>query len=462
MLDSFSKRLLVFGSLSYLLLTLFSLHLPFFWDTTLTSNIAQWFYENGVGNLLPPTEWDAGHPTFFQIYIALIWKFFGKTLVVTHWIMFPFLLISLFFYLLIINELTSSNKVKTLSILFFLFHPYILTQATLISYDTVQITFFLITLYGIIQKEQKFLWIGILGLSTCSIRGQVMAVAMCLSYFFIYIKSWKRNIFRVVVALLPIAVWHYYHYLQTGWFLSTPSELWSGQREVASFTQVFKNLFSISRAFFDYGMLGLTLVLGFVFLRFGFRFEQAAGKKILIVTLALTLFLILPMLFSTNPIGHRYFIPIHIGMLLLLLTQWEKLKKQSFAFTFILICFLTGHFWLYPKKISNGWDVSLSYIIYEKNRKELTQYLAENNISFSEIASSFPLFNSLKQTNLLEDNTRMHDITEMGVIDAKYIAYSSVCNDMRDVMNFEVLKDYERVRQFGLYAKTSIILYKRK
>jgi hypothetical protein len=57
---------------------------PFFWDTVLTSTIAQWFYENGTDNGITPLIWDSGHPTLFQLYLSSAWKILGKSLYVSH------------------------------------------------------------------------------------------------------------------------------------------------------------------------------------------------------------------------------------------------------------------------------------------------------------------------------------------------------------------------------------------
>ncbi|MCO5249722.1 MAG: hypothetical protein M9887_12330 [Chitinophagales bacterium] len=460
-LDNWSKGLVVTGSIFYLLVTILSLNQAFFWDTILTSNIAQWFYENGIGNGLVPTLWDAGHPTLFQIALAGTWNIWGKSLPVTHLFMLPFLMMSVYFLLKILSSLEVSKNAKIVGLLLFLAHPYILTQSTLISYDTLQVTFFLITVYAILQDKKGLLFVGIIALETCSIRGQIIAFACMMGYLFLYRTKWRQALVSTITFLTPIFIWHFYHYTQAGWFLSTPSELWNHQRGLASFIQIIKNIFGIARPFIDYGMIALSGVCIIALLKSRLNCGDANTQKVFIITLFNFLFLIGGILFFTNPIGHRYFMVIHTGMIILVAVMWEQLKFKKLYLSIIMVCFISGHFWIYPSKYSNGWDVIMTYFSYNENRTQLIQYLSENKIPFDEIASSFPLFNSLKQTNLSDDTTRMQDITTLENIKTKYVAYSAVCNDMTTIFKEKVLKDYHEIKRFGFYTPTSVILYEK-
>ena len=100
--DPISKKLLAVGIIFYLIVVIGSSSIPFFWDSILTSSVAQWFYDNGIQQGIAPIIWDAGHPTFFQIYLSLTWKIFGKSLMVSHISMLPFLwlMIVTFIYLM--------------------------------------------------------------------------------------------------------------------------------------------------------------------------------------------------------------------------------------------------------------------------------------------------------------------------------------------------------------------------
>src|SRR5690606_34512235 len=123
------------GWLFYALVLLFAMRLPFFWDTILTSTVADWFYQNGIGNGIAPVVWDAGHPTFFQLYLAGAWKILGQNLAVSHWIMAPFLVLMVWAYVQLLQLLVQNRKGQWMGLVLLLIHPFVLTQSMLVSYD---------------------------------------------------------------------------------------------------------------------------------------------------------------------------------------------------------------------------------------------------------------------------------------------------------------------------------------
>ena len=63
----------------------------FFWDTIqLASEHGSYYYNNNFSKLLLPVELDSGHIPAFGMYIALIWKIFGKSIEISHLAMLPF------------------------------------------------------------------------------------------------------------------------------------------------------------------------------------------------------------------------------------------------------------------------------------------------------------------------------------------------------------------------------------
>ena len=74
-----------------LLWNIISWQFPFFWDNVLNARIADWFYTMDFPGLIVPEHLDAGHPPFFSMYIAGLWTLFGKSLLVSHLGMLPFL-----------------------------------------------------------------------------------------------------------------------------------------------------------------------------------------------------------------------------------------------------------------------------------------------------------------------------------------------------------------------------------
>ena len=64
---------------------------PFFWDAIIQVSVpANWYYDNNFGHLFLPDQYATGHSTMVGFYLAFVWKIFGRTLVVSHFSMLPF------------------------------------------------------------------------------------------------------------------------------------------------------------------------------------------------------------------------------------------------------------------------------------------------------------------------------------------------------------------------------------
>lgn len=460
MLSTTNKKLLGIGAAFYFVLTLCSLHIPFFWDTILTSSIAQWFYDNGIQNGIAPLTWDAGHPTLFQLYLTSLWKIFGKTLPVSHLAMFPFLLWLCVAFIAVMDAMKITDRGKMLGMSLLLLHPYILTQSTLISYDILQIAFFLTTFYGILYHKRCWIVLGIILLSSCSVRGQILSAFLLMAYSIYHFREFGKISTTIIFSALPVILWNVYHFNQTGWMLSTPSSSWENHRSFADFTQMAKNIFGIVRCFVDYGIIALTLTFFGSLSHFKSLQEEAVIKKYIFTFLIVFMGTMVVMTAVNNPIGHRYFMILHVGMILWLALIWEKLQWKKIVLPLIFISFISGHFWIYPDKISNGWDVTLQYVNYEKNRSQLYSFIQEDKIAPQQIASAFPLFCSLAQTDL-KQGERMIDISEIDIQMAEYIAYSPVCNDIKDIDKDELQNSFQILKVFGK-GMTRVELYGRK
>lgn len=83
----------VFLYFIFALLVLGTAQFPFFWDTIqLGSKHAHYFYETNFRSIILPNEIDSGHIPSLGIYLALVWKIAGKSLVISHLAMLPFVM----------------------------------------------------------------------------------------------------------------------------------------------------------------------------------------------------------------------------------------------------------------------------------------------------------------------------------------------------------------------------------
>jgi len=96
-------RLALPGMIVYTLVVLFSQEQPFFWDGALHSKLAHWYLEHHFQNLVPPPELDSGHPPFFALFLAVVWRVFGRSLLMSHLLMLPFILGSIWYFSVLVK-----------------------------------------------------------------------------------------------------------------------------------------------------------------------------------------------------------------------------------------------------------------------------------------------------------------------------------------------------------------------
>ena len=75
-----NKLLLLAGAV---VLAILSRNIGIFWDNTLSvSKTGTFLLNNGIFHWILPDSIDAGHQPFIGSYMALVWKIFGKYLIV--------------------------------------------------------------------------------------------------------------------------------------------------------------------------------------------------------------------------------------------------------------------------------------------------------------------------------------------------------------------------------------------
>jgi hypothetical protein len=198
----------------------------FFWDTMqLASQHAHFFCENSnFSTFLLPDSMDSGHPPTFGYYLALMWHFFGKSLIVSHLAMLPFL-IGIVWQAWKLGERIVGEGWALWFLLMLVVCPVVAGQAVLVSPDIVLLYFFLMGLNAILNYDffdfydgydlgteahvrETFnvsrtsvfspartsalkLSLAILGLAAISMRGMMVAAGFFIFYFLIKIHYSK-------------------------------------------------------------------------------------------------------------------------------------------------------------------------------------------------------------------------------------------------------------------------------
>ena len=387
-----------------------SWHSPFFWDTILTSGVSQYYLAHGFRDLILPANLDAGHPPLFYIYITGCFKLLGKSLLVAHVSMLPFLLTGIFSFIRLLQKMEFPVKAQWIGLLLFWAIPAVATQYSLVSYDAVLLSLYLLSLVLFLEHKKIAFSIVLLLIGGITGRGIFAIASIFISCIVLHRSKIRSWIIAFVPAVLFYLGWYLYHYKRTGYVFS-PDNGWSGQRGLADVMQLFRNGISIIRVLLD---MGIVFLLGYNV--FAFLKIRKLPFRYLIGLIPFVIFSF-SFLFLTNPINHRYYLVVYVLMLLPVL---KLLAETKWIFSFILmILLIAGHFQIYPGKISNAWDSTLAHLPYHGLRKEFIAYADNAGIDRSRIGTVFPMNTSLMQTNLSGDTARMINVNGLKIYRSK-------------------------------------------
>ncbi len=429
---------------------------PFFWDTIqLGSRHAHWYFENDFRNLLLPDEIDSGHPPAFGMYLALLWKVFGKSLAVSHFAMLPFLM-GIVLLLFRIGDFFGGRENSWMLALLAVADPVLAGQAVLVSPDVVLACFFLLGLYGILCRKPGAQALGGMGLAAISTRGMMVVVAL---YFFGLILNWKKSWllpFRQALPYVPggllALAFLGYHYQQKGWIGYHEAMPWAPGFERAGLGGLVKNTAILAWRLLDFGRLFVWLPLGWLaYLQWKGRpvsWNEKIRQAFWLLAICLPL-LSITFLAYRGLHGHRYLLPAFLALTLLLYTLLvhtpcpARIRRALFAAAFAGL--LTGNLWVYPDTVSQGWDSTLAHLPYYSLRRQALDYLEEQNIPLESVGTAFPEIGPLKFKELSGEERGMR---EKGLARDTIIFYSNVMNDFSDAELWRLREEWTVLRSW--------------
>ena len=432
----------------YLLLLLWGINDPFFWDTTqLGSKHAHFYFESGLIPSFLPDTINSGHIPTFGYYLAICWTVFGKTLMVSHLAMLPFILgIVLFTQKLVAHSY--SGALYFLSILVILSDPTLVAQIGLVSPDLALICFFLGALYYQKMGRSALKAAFLLGLVLISMRGMFLVFAFFIFEWLIERKSITNFSKSYLPAILIAVIYFVIHYFSKGWFAFHSDSPWGASFSLDSLSGMLKKPLIIIWRLLDFNRW-IIFVLGLVF---AFRLFKA-DRKLYLITSELYLLGIISIIFCLTGIlfsgltAHRYFLPMNIliafyFLRMIKLAAIKEKSKKAILISTILILW-TGHFLIYPAQIDQGWDASLAHKPYFELRAEMKQYLSDNGIDPSVVCTAFPDLAQGKYYSLDNDESKFHPV---GHPTCEYVLLSNVHNDIEpnDFESFNIVKQVEK------------------
>ena len=246
--------------------TLLNSNKSFFWDSVNQVSVpANWYFDNNFKYFFLPDEIASGHPTFVGMYLALIWKIFGRSLFFSHLAMFPFIfgIFWQLYKLIIRSDLTTRETL--LIMLVVLCDATLVSQISMITFDILQIFFFLWCLNSIFDNRKLSLYFAFTALMLTSLRGSLSGFGIVLfSILFNYYKFNKFS-FRKLITFLPgfmsFIVFILAFYIEKHWIIFNPAS--PNLDEFGGFASgagVLRNIGLVGWRLIDYGRVGIWLI----------------------------------------------------------------------------------------------------------------------------------------------------------------------------------------------------------
>lgn len=440
-----------------LLVVLVSEH-AFFWDTVqLSSKQAHFFFEQKFLTFLLPDKIDSGHFPFMGIYLASAWLVFGKSLIVSHLIMIPFVWLIVYQAYRLIRRLFDKPWVLW-ALTIVLLDATLLAQVSLVSPDVILLAAFLWALNAIWSRQNPRLILATCLLVMISMRGMMLVFAV---FLFDNVLHQKRlqppqcliDIFKRTLPYLPAGFMAIsflsYHYYAKGWIGYHPDSPWAESFGAVGITGFFRNGAIAAWRLIDFGRLALWLVFLLSILKIRKLWQQKHFRILLALFVILSICLIPSMLLHQSLTAHRYFLPMILVFAVLACYSFfsilQSASKKRLLSVFLILALLAGNLIVYPDHIAQGWDASLAHLPYYKLRKDMLLYMKENDIAIEQTGSDFPNLSPLKYIDLKDDtrNFKRYNLSE-----DKYIFYSNVYNNFSNQELKKLQNDWLVVKTF--------------
>lgn len=411
-----------------------------FWDNILfVQKMSAPLLEKGFlswGQL--PLECDPGHPPFIATYMSIVWSIFGRSLCVSHIVLYPFIFVFIFNIIRMAKLMFHNNKIGILTAILVLADPTILTSLVYIGTEIFILSFASLAIYGIISGNNYYKILGLMFLALTSLRGMMLCGGMFLWEIMtkLIVKRCRvKQLFNgsfltpYLIAALPSVTFVIWRLVYKGWIISNPISPWGsafGYTDVFDFiTNLARNVLVFLQRITDFGRIIIIGLIGM--LMWFYRNNIKSNPRL--ITIILFIFCCCSFIVSTcliikNPMGHNYFSLIYLGLIFLLVELIRNIKWRRLVYTMSLFVLVLGNFVIYPETISQGWSASLASLPYWQLRKEVLLYIEEQNIPLNQVFFSFP-FGSCADDVELNNDKRSY---ATNIDAAEYFVLSNICN----------------------------------
>lgn len=453
---------LVLGFLLVFILIFINRNNAFFWDTVhYGSKQASFFWYSGFTKQLVPDDIDSGYVPTFGMALALVWKIFGRTLAVSHLAMLSFA-IGIVYQLYKACSKFIASEYTGIALLLIVIDPSLMSQMTLVSPDVPLVFFFLLGTNTVLENRKWWVALCILALFLISMRG--VMVSFCLLLLDLHcnisfkekaflLKKLLRRSLLYLPGLLFVSLYQIDHYVRKGWILTHKDSPWAGGMEVVDAKRLFFNAGLIGWHILDYGKVGIWLVFLILVFKLGKNLVNQDTRLLIFLSACLLLFVHIDMIWASNLLSHRYFIPFTLVFSLLcaavLFSGKIRPKLRNGLAAIWIVAIISGNFWVYPEKISQGWDATLAHLPYYGLRKQAIAYIEKEKIPVADVQSFFP---NAASFDIIDLN---HDARGFSSFDGstRFVLISNAFN-MDDAVYDNIVTHYQLVRRFenrGIY-----------
>ena len=425
------KTFFFFSSVAVIIILL-SVNIPFFWDNITISEYINFYLSDSFRHIIPPLKTDFGPLTVNALYLAACCAIFGKSLLVCHLAIIPFV-IGILLEIKKISLRFIKPEFLPMIYLLLLFDPAFITQVLLMGYDLFLLYFVLLAIRSFLEKKYLLYSLSLLLLTATSFRALFFIPGLVLIHFMILIIYEKtrprlQDILVYLPAMIFLILWSIFHYIKTGWIIINPANVVHISMNGAN--MVFRQFIYILWKITDSGKIlpWLFCILCFML----YRIKTRTRNLNLLLWLLLQPLVIngLIMIFLSNPVGHKYFLQTFVFLNILtvyFLQQILSKKIRLGIFLLILVCSFAGNYIFYPQKYGNAWETSLKVLPYFSLEKDLAAFVKHQGIDPGDVYSYYPITNNHKLSYLHEDFAYA-DANHADMDTCRYFVVSNVYN----------------------------------
>lgn len=454
-----NQLLLILGYGIVLTVALWNGNNSFFWDGVHYGAIQpDFYYASHFSSIWVPDGMDSGEVPTFAVYIAAVWTCFGRTLLASHLAMVPFI-IGIVWQLFSLCKKFIKPQFTGITLLLILTDTTLLSQCSLVTPDLPLVFFFLLALNALLEQKSILLTVAVCFLFMGITRGILLAFCLFLLDLYLSISETKNPktviplLFKKSMVYIPgfilFVIYNYCHFIHKGWILSYEGSPWEGTKELVDAHGLLVNIVLLCWRLVDFG----KIIIWMIFLILLFRLKKQSFsqyKPLVFLSVSLLLFVHVDMLWASNLMAHRYFMPFHIVFALLCASiLFSDRIASGMKYLLIMLWFgvmISGSFWIYPDKIAKGWDATLAHLPYYQLRHQAIGYLDKKEIDFKEVGSFFP------NTAVIDMIDLNHDMRNFDNYNGKdrYVFYSNIFNiedtqydEIHDKENYKEIKRFE-------------------